>query len=81
MMAKNGLPKGTGLGDDVQFTVRMNGQPIGVFTNLEDAKKFITSFKYQQSGERLRLALIDGAVLNSPCEEAKSVIKHIMELK
>jgi len=80
MMVKNGLPKGTGLGDDMQeFTVRVNGQPIRKFTNMEDAKRFMVNFGYWQSGERLRLALIDDAVLKSDMSDAKEVLAYIME--
>jgi len=80
MMVENGLPKGTGLGDDMQeFTVRVNGQPIRKFTNMEDAKRFMVNFTYWQSGERLRLALIDDAVLKSDMSDAKQVLAYIME--
>jgi len=80
MMAKNGLPKGTGLGDNMQvFTVKVNGQPIRNFATMEDAKKFMVNFTYWQSGERLRLALIDDAVLKSDMSDAKQVLAYIME--
>jgi hypothetical protein len=65
----------------MQFTIRVNGQSIGVFSTLEEAKNFITNFRYQQSGERFKIALIDNVVENSDCDEAKKVIKRIMELK
>jgi hypothetical protein len=61
------------------YTVRVNGQSIKKFTNVEDAKKFMVNFTYWQSGERLRLALIDDAVLKSDMSDAKQVLTYIME--
>ena len=81
MTAVSTLPKDIERGDDMQFTIRVNGQSIGVFSTLEEAKNFITNFRYQQSGERFKIALIDNVVENSDCDEAKKVIKRIMELK
>ena len=80
MTAMNGQQKNTELGADMQeFTVRVNGQPIKKFTNMKDAKRFMVNFGYWQSGERLRLALIDDAVLKSDMSDAKEVSAYIME--
>jgi hypothetical protein len=63
------------------YTVRVNGQPIKNFNNIEDAKKYQMYLATFESTQNLISALIEGALLNSDMKEAKEVINHIMEKK
>ena len=64
----------------LKYTVRLNGKPIADFDDESKAKKFMVWFTQNQVDIEQQLAFIDEAVLKSDMSEAKTIIKHIMEL-
>ena len=58
----------------------MNGYPFAFFNTEQEANRFVEIFKVEQAIRQSQLDYIDQAVDVSNLNEAKEVIKHIMEL-
>jgi hypothetical protein len=65
----------------IQYTVRINGKPIKNFYDESEAKLFMQWLMNRSKEEVIRESLIESALEKSDLNEAKVVIKHIMELK
>jgi hypothetical protein len=63
-----------------KIAVRMNGYPFAFFNTEQEANRFVEIFKVEQAIRQSQLDYIDQAVDVSNLNEAKEVIKHIMEL-
>ena len=64
-----------------EYTVRLHGNPVKKFTDLDEAKKFMVNFILAQQLHQQSLSLVDEAVLKSDLSEANAVLKYIMEKK
>ena len=62
------------------FVVRLHGKPLAEFATKDEARDFLLKYLEAQMLTTQSLALIDEAVLKSDMSEAKTIIKHIMEL-
>jgi hypothetical protein len=62
------------------FNVRLDGRVLKTFENKEEAKQWAFSYLMVQGTQAESLNYIDQAVDVSDLNEAKEVIKHIMEL-
>ena len=62
------------------FVVKLHGKPLAEFGTKDEARDFLLKYLEAQMLTTQSLALIDEAVLKSDMSEAKTIIKHIMEL-
>ena len=62
------------------FVVKLHGKPLAEFKSQDEARDFLLKYMEAQILTTQSLALIDEAVLKSDMSEAKTIIKHIMEL-
>lgn len=59
----------------------MNGYPFAFFNTEQEANRFVEIFKVEQAIRQSQLDYVDLQVEGSDLSEAKTVLKHIMELK
>jgi hypothetical protein len=64
-----------------KIAVRMNGYPFAFFNTEQEANRFVEIFKVEQAIRQSQLDYVDLQVEGSDLSEAKTVLKHIMELK
>jgi len=64
-----------------KIAVRMNGYPFAFFNTEQEANRFVEIFKVEQAIRQSQLNYVDLQVEGSDLSEAKTVLKHIMELK
>jgi len=79
MMVVSGLPRSIGHGVNMEYTVRINGNPVRKFQDKADAQKFMVWFSQDLQAQEMRFKLIEEAVEKSELKESKSVLAAIME--
>ena len=70
-----------GHGDNMEYTVRLNGRPVRKFGNKVEAQKFMVNFIEVQQNHQKQFQFIDEAVEKSDLKESLEVLRYIMEKK
>ena len=81
MMVMSGLRRSVELGDNMEYTVRINGRPVRKFQDKQDAQQFMLWFSQDLQVQEMRYKLIEEAVSKSDFKQAQELIQYIMEKK
>jgi len=75
------LQRSIGHGDNMEYTVRINGRPVRKFQDKQDAQQFMIWFTKDLQAQEMRYKLIEEAVSKSDFKQAQELIQSIMEKK
>ena len=81
MMAQSGFQRSIGHGDNMEYTVYLNGRTVRKFGNKVEAQKFMVNLMEVQQNHQKQFQYIDDAVDKSDLKESLEVLQYIMEKK
>ena len=70
-----------GHGDNMEYTVYLNGRTVRKFGNKVEAQKFMVNLMEVQQDHQKQFQYIDDAVDKSDLKESLEVLRYIMEKK
>ena len=70
-----------GHGDNMEYTVYLNGRTVRKFGNKVEAQKFMVNLMEVQQNHQKQFQYIDDAVDKSDLKESLEVLQYIMEKK